>query len=67
MYKPIVREINDQSDPNYGHHVVSAGTYTDPDTGNTYNMIYYVRLARLEQADYVLPNNILPIVVTGEA
>lgn len=67
MYKPIIREIIDQSDPDYGDHVVSAGTYTDPDTGNTYNMIYYVRLARLEQADYVLPSRILPIVVTGES
>lgn len=66
IYKPIIRYIADQSDPNYGYNPVSAGTYTDPDTGNTYDMIYYVRIARLEQADYVLPNNVLPIIVTGE-
>lgn len=45
-----------------GNKIV-AGNYTDPDLGITYEMIYYMRLVRLEKARYNMSTRVLPFYI----
>lgn len=41
-------------------NTIVAGNYTNPDTGSIYEMVYYMRLVRLEKARYDMSERVLP-------
>lgn len=51
MYRPMLDKFSNK---------IVAGNYTDPDFGTTYEMIYYIRLVRLEKARYDMSTRVLP-------
>lgn len=51
MYRPMLDTSS---------NAIVAGNYTDPDLGITYEMIYYMRLVRLEKATYNMSTRVLP-------